>query len=239
MIDSGHVERQVTRLARVRDEELTGLESGPAAVTLLASVVADRVSLGVPAPPPRAGRPRAGRPRARRVALAAAAAGVVTVAVVVGPSLLEDGTGSATSYANSAIDVTLEGRYFVARIKDPLADHARYVEAFRAVGKDVDIELVPVSPRLVGQLLESRSTPNMRVDVSTELVSSGPDQGVCERKPGSCTMVIRISADTTGTVRYTLGRAALSGEAYQDPVRGPGGPPPRGGSGGESSGGGN
>jgi hypothetical protein len=190
----------VARLARVRDEELSGLAPPP---ELLASIVAEPV------------RRRAPR---RRLVLAAATVLAATVLAVVGPSMVN---GAATSYANSAIEVTREGDYFVARIKDPLANSARYVEAFQAVGKDVTIEFVPVSPRLVGQLLESTSTPNRTAEVSTELISAGTDQSVCETRPDSCTIVIRISSDTTATVGYTFGRAARPGESYQDPAEPP------------------
>jgi hypothetical protein len=236
MTDSTHAEWSVARLARVRDEELDGLEASTAARILLASLVAGHVCPHGPA----ASRWWGGRP-ARRLALAAAAAVAVTVAVVVGPSLLAGGTGGATSYANSAIEVTREGRFFVARIKDPLADRAKYVEAFRAVGKDVDIELAPVSPRLVGQLLESSSGGSSglsHVEVHTDFVSAGPESVDCALLPARCMLVIRISVNTTGWVRYKLGRAALPGETYQDPVRGPGaGPSNSGSSGGSGSGG--
>jgi hypothetical protein len=162
-----------------------------------------------------------------------------TVTAVVVP-ILGDGAGAAMSYANTAIDVTREGGFFVARIKDPLADRARYAEAFRAVGKDVVIDLVPVSPRHVGQLLEGSSSANQPAEVSTELVSSGPDPVVCETRPGTCTIVIRISADTTATVRYTFGRAAQPDESVQDPVRDAGPPPGTSGPGaGSGHGGGN
>ncbi|WP_322759663.1 hypothetical protein [Frankia sp. Cr2] len=217
MMDARNAERQVARLARVRDEELNGLNSGTAARTLLASIVADQVHPCDPQP-----RRRLAGWQPRRLVLAAAAVIAMTVAGVVGLSLLQDGMGNATSYANSAIEVTRERDFFVARIKDPLADRDKYVEAFRAVGKDVRIELVPVSPRLVGQRLQASGGSGQ---MSSELVSSGPNPADCELKPASCTMVIRISAETTGTVRYTLGRAAQPGEAYWDPDIDAGMPP--------------
>jgi hypothetical protein len=223
MNDSMHAERQVARLARVRDEELAGRESSAAARTLLASIVAEAEEVHSYDPAPR-------RRQVRRLALAAAAVGAMTVAVVVGPSML-GGTGYATSYANSAIEVTREGNFFVARIKDPLADHSQYVEAFRAVGKNVDIELIPVSARLVGQRLKATGGTGT---MSSEMVSSGPKPVDCALEPASCTLVIRISTNTTGTVRYTLGRAARPGETYQDPVIGADVPPAPGQSSGKS-----
>ncbi|GAA3747107.1 hypothetical protein GCM10022225_33610 [Plantactinospora mayteni] len=215
MNDSTRPERQVAGLARVRDEELAGLESGAAARALLASIVAEPDRPARPAPIPAHRWPA--RP-ARRLVLAAAALVVMTVAVVAGPSLLPDRMGNATSYANSAIEIRQEGDWFVARIKDPLADRSRYVEAFRAVGKDVEIELVPVSPRLVGVRIQAGGNGSGQVRASSELVSSGPTPVDCAVTPANCTLVIRISTDTTGTVRYRVGRAALPGEPTQDPV---------------------
>jgi hypothetical protein len=214
MTDTARTE--VARLARVRDEELTGLHAGAAAQALLADVMAEPVHV-----PARTARVRP----ARRLVLAAAAVLAATTAVVAGPSLIEDGTGGATSYANSAIAVDREGGFFVARIKDPLADHARYAEAFRAVGLDVDIALVPVSPKLVGQLIASGSggTGEGGNTVVTDLVSAGPAPVDCPREPARCTIIIRIAADSTGWMRFTVGRAARPGEAYTDGEAAPGG----------------
>ena len=185
--------------AVVLDEQLRGAVGGPAARALLASIVAEEV-----VPLKRSGMPR--------VLTAAATVVALTTAGVVGTSLLQAGTGP-TSYANSAISVALHGDVYVAEIKDPLAESAKYAEAFQAVGKDVRIELVPVSPRFVGQLLEAGFQGSGRG--WTDL--TGAD---CERNPGGCTTVLSVSADTTGQVRYRIGRAALPGETPQDPARG-------------------
>jgi hypothetical protein len=206
MNDRSHDLRQISR---VLDAELAGRQSTPAAQSLLATLVAE------PADPGAVARARRWRPR-RRLALVAAAAIVATVAAVAGPALLR-GPG-ATSYANSAIEIRRDGDFYVARIKDPLADHARYAEAFRAVGKDVDIELVPVSPRRVGMLLYSGSGGSgfggSRVE--TEIVPTGSERFDCALDPARCTIVIKISVDSSGWIRFKVGRAAQPGEALQD-----------------------
>lgn len=231
MIDVRHPERQVAYLARIRDEKLAGMASGPAARALLASLVAEQAQ-------PAATAPR--RSPVRRLVLAAAAVVAVAAVAVVGPGMMKDGPGGARSYANTAIDVRFEGDVLVVRIMDPLADPARYEEAFRAVGKDVDIELVPVSSPLVGQLLRAGTGPGGPVEVHTELVGSGPDPIDCASTPARCTIVIRISRDTTGTVQYKVGRAAQPGETLQDPVRDAGEPStPSRTTGGAANGGGN
>jgi hypothetical protein len=194
------LEARVSGLARVRDEDLAGWPHSEGARTLLAGLLAE--------PPPRRVA------RTRRLILVAAAVVAVTAGAVAVPGMLGTGTVPAASYRGSAIDVVREGDFFVARIKDPLADSARYAEAFRALGKDVDIELVPVSPKLVGRVLQA--SLDGAGQASTDLVPTGTGPVDCVAQPGRCTLVVRISADTTGPVRYLLGRSALPGESYQD-----------------------
>ena len=225
MNDPRTVEGQVARLARVHDDDLHRVATGPAARALLAAVLDTAVE-----PPParrwlRLPQRPVGRARpVRRLALAVCALSLMTIAVVLGPSLL-GWPGNASSYANSAIAINREGDFFVARIKDPLADSAKFSEAFRAVGKDVDLELVPVSQRFVGQRIRADGGSGR---MSSEMVGSGPAAVDCAVDPASCTLVIRISTETTGTVRYTVGRAARPGEQVRDPAAGVGGPPPTG-----------
>lgn len=200
------LDTRLARTARVGDQELTGLHRGPGASSLLTALTAE--------PYETVARPwwrRSARP-ARTLGLATAALTVTTAVVVLGPSLL--GTTGTTSYANSAIAVHREDGFYVARIKDPLADRAAYREAFDAVGLDVAIELVPAPPDRIGVLLR---TSGGEGTASTELVPTGPAAVDCRLQPAACTMVIRISADAGGSIRYTLGRAALPGERYQDP----------------------
>jgi hypothetical protein len=211
MNDPRTVEGQVARLARVHDDDLHRVATGPAARALLAAVLDTAVE-----PPParrwlRLPQRPVGRARpVRRLALAVCLLGW---------------PGNASSYANSAIAINREGDFFVARIKDPLADSAKFSEAFRAVGKDVDLELVPVSQRFVGQRIRADGGSGR---MSSEMVGSGPAAVDCAVDPASCTLVIRISTETTGTVRYTVGRAARPGEQVRDPAAGVGGPPPTG-----------
>jgi hypothetical protein len=201
------------QLARVDDADLDGLATGPAAGALLAQLMTE--------PPEPRRRPL------RRLVLVATAAVVALLAAVVGPSLVP---GGATSYANSAVEIHREGDFYVARIKDPLADGARFAEAFRAVGLDVDIELVPVSPKRVGMLLSSgggggglRGSRAM-----TEVVPNGPEKVDCALDPSRCSIIIKIDADSSGWNRFKVGRPAQPGEALQDPDPSGG---PRGGDG--------
>ncbi|MCS7480996.1 hypothetical protein ACFFQW_06625 [Umezawaea endophytica] len=189
-------EDPVARLARVDDTDLAGAGSTAAARSLLTAIVAEPVV-----------------PRRSRTLRLVAAAGL-TVALAAGAVLL-GGPGGATSYASSAIEVRLEGGYFVARIKDPLAESAEFAKAFRAVGLDADITLVPVSPRLVGVMIEGWGGGRGTVRSSSDV--EAPPGVDCAVRPADCTLVLRISEDSTGAVRYKIGRVAEPGEPLQDP----------------------
>ncbi|MER5621241.1 hypothetical protein ABT061_09385 [Streptosporangium sp. NPDC002544] len=147
----------------------------------------------------------------RLVIGAVVTAGLVTAAVV-GPSLVTDGTGSATSYASSAIDIKQEGGQWVARIKDPLAEHERYTEAFSAVGLKVELQLVPVSPTFVGDLLLTESPDGAK---STGTFEGGREPVGCEIGEAGCHLAFRVPVRFEEEVRTQLGRPAEPGERYQ------------------------
>ncbi|RCG33096.1 hypothetical protein DQ384_01235 [Sphaerisporangium album] len=243
-------------LARVRDRELAGRASTAGARTLLASITSAPVSASpgrgevlaaatgtegaviaparrgqAPALPAATGTETAAAPASRRpwrirLAAGAAAAGLLTAGVVAGPGLL--GGGSAAGYANSAVDIARDGDQYVARIKDPFAEYRMYTEAFRAVGLDIDLRPVPVSPTAVGKILgmviADHSPPGTGPKV--EAGPSGPlVDGVAltmetlpkNCRPGrdaGCVMVLRIPVGFPGDVLVRLGREARPGEEY-------------------------
>ncbi|MFI6511565.1 hypothetical protein ACIBCT_28480 [Streptosporangium sp. NPDC050855] len=212
----------ISRLARVRDDELTGQASAAGARTLLAAITASRPHTAVPP------SPAGGRPRRTRLTIAAVVVGMLVAGVVVGPSLLRD--RSAVSYANSAVAIVRDGPQYVARIIDPFADHARYTEAFRAVGLDIDLRPVPVSPGAVGQILGmivgGDQAPDRIPDPQTESDPSGlrfggvamsaetAPKGCRPGRDSGCVMVMRIPAGFAGRVNVRLGRQARPGERY-------------------------
>ncbi|MGN9841175.1 hypothetical protein ACTMTI_23915 [Nonomuraea sp. H19] len=153
---------------------------------------------------------------------------VLAAVLVIGPSVVPGGSGSATSYANAAIEIEKEDGYWVAKIKDPLADHERYAEGFRAVGLDVRLRLVPASPAKVGRLVgldadkpqtspppRSDGTPRPRVYID---ISAGNEPSGCQIGQGDCRLTVRISEDFHGAVSGELGRPAQQGEPYQYPT---------------------
>ncbi|MER5322128.1 hypothetical protein [Streptosporangium roseum] len=209
-----NIHEPLDRLARVHDGELTDQVSAAGAQALLASIVSGpgATTTAVTAPSP-------WRLRIPRLAVGALAAGALVAGVILGPGVLGD--ESATSYANSAIAIELDGDQYVARIKDPFADHAKYTEAFHAVGLDIDLRLVPASPTGVGKFLSimgkssgagpARSTSGGSFP-TLEFTPEGcpPDQAGCE-------LTMRVPADYTGSLSLSLGRRAEPGEEYKNP----------------------
>ncbi|MEV0203007.1 hypothetical protein, partial [Nonomuraea sp. NPDC050691] len=158
-----------------------------------------------------AGNVRRRRTRRRLVAGALATA-ALAAAVVLGPSFLPDGSGTATSYANSAIEIEQRGDWWVATIRDPFADHALYSEGFRAVGLDITLELVPVAPGMVGEVIKmgggGGTGPSLGMGGNLE------PEGCTIGQP-DCALTVQVGRDWTGKGVLSLGREARPGERYQ------------------------
>ncbi|MFC4533438.1 hypothetical protein [Sphaerisporangium dianthi] len=226
MSDVDEVSALLRPLARVAPGRRGDGASGAGARTLLASVTAQRPDAALARPS--VGRRRHGVFGPRRVAMGMAAAAVLATGVVVGPSLLRDGGGVALGYANSAVEIVREGDQYVARIKDPFAEHALYTEAFKAVGLRVGLRPVPVSPGGVGKILgmvvtaggapEPRVAPDPsgpRIDGVLLTMETSP-QGCDPGRDDGCVMVMRVPARFRGVVDVRLGRQARPGEEYAD-----------------------
>ncbi|WP_431931371.1 hypothetical protein [Nonomuraea jabiensis] len=209
---------ELQHLARVRDEDLAGQASGAGARALLASILSEEPTAEPIAGPTagparrRTSRWRTSRWRARLAVGAVAAAGFAAAAVIA-PAVLGP-RGPASSYANSAIDIELRGDMYVATIKDPLADHEKYTEGFKAVGLNVNLEVVPVSPTQVGQLtgmrLSGRLAPN------GQSISNGTTPEGCTLGSEGCAMTVEVARGWTGWASVQLGRAARPGEKYRN-----------------------
>ncbi|MEV0147664.1 MULTISPECIES: hypothetical protein [unclassified Nonomuraea] len=201
---------ELSDLARVRDEELAGRASGAGARALLASVTAaDPADLPDPATVPGSGRRR---PSTRRMVMGTLATAALAAAIVIGPSFVDTGSGPATSYANSAIEIEQRGDWWVARIRDPFAEHELYSEAFHAVGLDITLELVPVAPGRVGEVVKMGSSgatgPSLGIGGNLE------PEGCTIGRPG-CALTVQVGRDWTGKGVLYLGREARPGERYQ------------------------
>ncbi|MFD8560120.1 hypothetical protein ACFV1N_22810 [Streptosporangium canum] len=211
-----NIHEPLDRLARVHDGELTDQVSATGAQALLASIVSGpgATAAAVTAPSP-------WRLRMPRLAVGALAAGALVTGVIVGPGVLGD--ESATSYANSAIAIELDGDQYVARIKDPLADHAKYTEAFHAVGLDIDLRLVPASPTGVGKFLNVRwskssgAGPGRSAPGGSLPTLEFTPENCGEPHQADCAVTMRVPADYTGNMSLSLGRRAEPGEEYGNP----------------------
>ncbi|MEU6712699.1 hypothetical protein ABZ897_14560 [Nonomuraea sp. NPDC046802] len=207
-------------LARVRDEELAGQASGAGARSLLASITAESVTETEPDSilGPALGGSVWDRARRRvsgraRLAVAAVAVAGLAAGAVIGPTVLGE-RGPATSYANAAIDIELRGDTYVATIKDPFADYARYTEGFKAVGLNVNLELIPASPTKVGKLTGwSMSGP---LASNGRSIDEGTAPEGCVLGSEGCAMTVMVPRDWTGWAAIRLGREAKPGERYRN-----------------------
>ncbi|MGP3960920.1 hypothetical protein ACTWPT_33430 [Nonomuraea sp. 3N208] len=199
MTDTGPI---MQRLAKAHDGALKGQADTGAARELFALIVAGDVTPAVPRPA------RAGK--ARLVVATALVTGAAAAAVVLGPGLLAG--PDATVYANSAIELQRDGDQWLARIKDPYADHHRYTEAFAAVGLDVELRLVPSSPSGVGKLV------GFGVAYSPGSPGAGGslDMAIDDCTGADCWMSLRVPADFAGRGEVQIGREARPGESYQN-----------------------
>ncbi|MFG3442363.1 hypothetical protein ACGF0J_34415 [Nonomuraea sp. NPDC047897] len=203
---------ELRQLARVRDEDLAGQASGAGARALLSAITATGTATGTadtvhePGPPP----PR--RRRMRRLLAGALVTAAVVTAVAAGPGLLGDRAGTATSYANAAMEIELRGDYWVAEVRDPFADHHEYAEAFRAVGLDIDLQLLPVSPGQVGEIVRMGFAGGKG---HSKGVGGDREPAGCTFGQGDCRLKVTVGRDFTGKGVLYLGRPARSGERYQ------------------------
>ncbi|WP_043631731.1 hypothetical protein [Nonomuraea candida] len=192
---------------------------GTASAALTADPVAGAASAGAAGAAVAGGRLRGllGRlvpgNRAVRLAVGAVAALGLATAIVIGPSLLGE-RGVTPSYANAAIDIRLRGDSYVAVIKDPFADYAKYTEGFKAVGLDVNLTLVPASPSQVGELTGIRISGMPASNGRS--IESGTEPAGCTLGQAGCAMSLTVPRDWTGWASVRLGRAAEPGEKYQN-----------------------
>ncbi|MGA4988322.1 hypothetical protein [Nonomuraea bangladeshensis] len=204
MRDIDEINELLGPLARISPDEPGGRAGGPRAQALFADIIAQERDTKA------AAFPR--RPRARRALLGIAASGVLVLGVVLGPGLFG---GAATSYANSAVEIHEEAGTYVARIKDPYADRRKFSEAFRSLGLDVELRVIPVSPSAVGEIVSmgGGATP---VNVP---IGARREPADCDLAGSGCFMVVTVPAAIKGRpdgVHFDLGRPAGPGESYEN-----------------------
>jgi hypothetical protein len=202
---------QIHRIAPVSDADAARLVSDRTLADLAEQIT--RTPAGQAAAVPRS---RAW-PRRRLAVIMYAAAGAAAVGLIVS-TVVHSGVGTSTGSTARlrpdahALAFTRVGGYIDVTVRDPLADQASYNAEFKAHGLDITLSLVPVSPSLVGTVVE----------VST----SGPDgnsittitaKGRCWTGGGGsqCPVGLRVPLGYRGQASLVFGRAALPGEQYE------------------------
>jgi hypothetical protein len=200
---------QIRRIAPISDADAARLLSDAALADLAAQITM------TPAGPAAANRP----PRVRRrwwlagIPAAVVAAALITATVVAhtgGPGV-NGGTGQLLPDAH-ALAFTRAGRYIDVVVRNPLADQASYNAEFKAHGLDITLSLVPVSPSLVGTVVEV-STSNTDGNSITTITAKGR----CWTGGGGseCPVGLRVPVGYRGQANFVFGRAARPGEQYE------------------------
>ncbi|WP_106397635.1 PASTA domain-containing protein [Actinocorallia populi] len=192
-------------------------------ITLLKELRADRAAMSARAEEAARARlmaeitgpaaaPRRGTRGRRLVFGALAGTAAVTTAVLVVPAL---GPEPLRDYANAAMRIERGNGTWRVEIKDAYADPGEFGRAFAKVGLDIDLRIVPVSPRRERRVIqvmmkEGRgSVPEGRTNSFS--VSD------CPADRPECPLTMTVSGDAE-SMRWQvwLGREARPGERYAD-----------------------
>lgn len=218
---------QLSRIAPVSDAEAARLVRPDT----LADLASDITATSVPAASGRHGHAGArSGPGRRRILfigapLAAAGAAAAVVSVVVAA-----GHGHQHGLANKSWPVVTgshppvrhrpqttqarvlsfvrRGGYIIVKVRNPLADSARYNAEFARHHMNIRLTLVPASPSLVGTLVYMGGGSGITPITAT---------GRCYTGGGgsACPVGVRVPVDFHGSAVLTFGRAARPGEQYE------------------------
>ena len=203
---------QIQRIAPISDADAARLISDTALADLAGQIT---MTPAGPATPNRA-------PRARRrwwlagIPAAAAAAALIAAAVVAhtgGPGGAGSTGGTVQLRPDAhALAFTRVGRYIDVIVRDPLADEASYNAEFKAHGLHITLSLVPVSPSLVGTVVEV-STAGPGGNSITTITAKGR----CWTGGGGseCPVGLKVPVGYRGEAAFVFGRAARPGEQYE------------------------
>ncbi len=219
---------QLSRISPVTDAEAARLVQ-PGTLADLASEI---TATSVPSGPGRHGhassagaRPRSG-PR-RRVWLIGAplAAGLAAAVVAIaslgspahhaGPQAGRNRppvtTNKAPTTQAHVLSFVRHGGYIIVKVRDPLADPARYNAEFAAHHLHIRLNLVAASPSLVGTLVYTGQSQG------SSPITPITARGRCYTGGGgsACPVGVRVPVDFHGSAVLTFGRAARPGEKYE------------------------
>jgi hypothetical protein len=218
-------EIKLLRAVRPAAPKFAGHEREQSRRLLLAAAAAELAAAHPAGPLARAGGRQRRWRRASLIALPAAAAVAIGAFAAVSAGHPADrsatpGPGSLRADPHALAFTTSDG-YITVIVRDPLADQASYNAEFKARGLDVTLSLVPVSPSLVGTVVEI-STGGPDEDAVTTITAKGR----CWTGGGGaeCPVGLRIPDGYRGQAAIVFGRAARPGEQYASaaPVDAPG-----------------
>lgn len=189
----------IRRLATTTDEEAAGMVS-----TQTKSDLVDHImSTAVESAPAR--RRRRGFAIGVPLAVAAVGAAAVVVAASAGSPGSPRQPVRPLKAEPAALSFSTQGKYLVVKVKDPLADPARYKKEFAAHGMNIHLTLVPASPSVAGTVVEADGANGI------EMINR---KGKCFAGGGACPVGAKIPINFHGFANITFGRAARPGEQY-------------------------
>jgi hypothetical protein len=162
---------------------------------------------------------RGGRRRRRLIVGSAAAtlavAGIVTVSGV----FLQRGGGTSSpstgqSAASAGVTFQQVSGGVTAIFHDPTASAASLHEAFLQHGLDIVVDVLPVSPSLVGQVMQGVQEPAQGHNGITVVLGEKGCQYYGAVQP--CPIGVMVATGYTGTQHIMIGRAAKPGELYAE-----------------------
>lgn len=135
----------------------------------------------------------------RRWGLIVVTSFLLATALVVAPTLFDNPTQSA---------LAIERRDGVLHIsvRDAVADPDAMTEDLRAAGIDAEVVAVPVVPNLVGRWVEAEYDGRLADGFRPPIVNQAADH----------VEVLKMPADFSTWIRLKVGRAAESGEEFED-----------------------
>jgi hypothetical protein len=200
---------QIRRISPVTDADAARVVSSDALADL-----AEQITM---TPAGQASAPRTPRARRRWLIVIPAAAGVAAAALIATSVAHQDqgpgttGIGPLRRDAH-ALAFVRDGGYIDVIVRDPVADQASYNAEFKAHGLDIRLSLVPVSPSIVGTVVEV-STSGPGGDSITTITTKGR----CWTGGGGnqCPVGLRVPIGYRGQAVIVFGRAARPGELYE------------------------
>jgi hypothetical protein len=203
---------EITHIQPITDEQARELVSDDAMAELaelITSMPAEKH--GSYYRPVRARGARRGM-RARRwhavVALAAIAVAAVLGVMSFGHAGSTVGPVQLGPDSALALSFNREGGYLVVIVRNPYADPARYRAEFAAHNLNVKLQMLPVSPSMVGSVIAFGGTNLAELKPITA-------KGQCTDSSGAdCQVGIKVPINYTGAADIQFGRAAKPGEQY-------------------------